>query len=1082
MALKRINQSPTIADTIVFDIPTPDSQGCFDSEEYQLQGGPYKVDKVTIYHIDIDYNSQNYEQYDKNIYDTNDWNAYELAKKNACNAPTDDNILVLTQAQQKLILNAKEQVIYYNSADAVAIIGNDLNPAWLSSDTDNAFITRIDEDSDGNPQYGHFELHWEPKGMREGDYFICWTWTPNPAGDSLTAHMHFTLYGNTQLTTSIPSHYTPKDKYETLLERYLPEMYKISISDADIAPQVFQELNMAIAKGFTFLEDMGNQIIDLQDANAINESLLPYLSNLFNLRLKSNDPTLWRAQIKRAVPLFKKKGTLSALQEAFHLAGMTLNKFTRMWQVISLYTWQELFNITDEEELTFSLEKNAILPVDTNNFEVYYRAAESEVWTQLTTDYVYFTSIDGNTTVTWVGHELSFNPIVLEEGDSFRVIYLYNLVPDISSQLIENYIRTLPLADSRDERDQDCPLKNWNARLIEEDDSMFDVVIQTRHPYHDPLIYGWVRTEFPYSENIYNMDEYNGSTRESKNPCDIDCQFLDPCLYCQSSKFTIDVEIEKLSNDRILETQEIIQEFVPFHAVMHAVNFSGGINEYLANPEETIEMLVHTNVDEFTVAGGGQMIFMRTMDLSKEIDRDDLAIKTIVATDLNGTVYNDNVVLFSPDEKLSGIGLNHQSVDIDAGVRRNNLLEVLAPSSNAGEYTVSSPSNNHAVVGGTIGENPLNTKEFTFRLSNEIYYFTPTSTSVELSFQDDNVNFVLLNAKSKWDVNENPHHIDTGDAWYITIPSYSENPYVIKEILYDGSLLLEDTIPSTLPVIEDDNISYTLYNGSGIVQATSITGSWVKTGRGILNLINDGTMNDVRNVFKIGDYIKILTSQYQVSGYVYNKTHLLYLDNYNATAMSGISVIGYRRLITGARGYFQYIGMNLQTTINYEQTLSINNGANPPAEMLENNSFKENYLILIGSDYYAVSEWDETTITLNGPYRSWKTLSAGGTPSTAFSILQYEKQSVNIDERPYMPSKPPGHYFGKIEATEENWESDKLDRGDNEVIEIAIQNAPSTSFLALTLNQKKKGDELQELQGMEESISYKIEFAKPGEI
>jgi len=52
---------------------------------------------------------------------------------------------------------------------------------------------------------------------------------------------------------------------------------------------------------------MANQLIDLFDANALHESLLNYLSNLFAIKLRSSDPTLWRRQIKEAIPLFKKR-------------------------------------------------------------------------------------------------------------------------------------------------------------------------------------------------------------------------------------------------------------------------------------------------------------------------------------------------------------------------------------------------------------------------------------------------------------------------------------------------------------------------------------------------------------------------------------------------------------------------------------------------------------------------------------------------------------------------------------------------------------------------------------------------------
>jgi len=1088
VALKRINQSPKITDEVVFDLPTPDADGCFNSAEYQARGGPYKVDKVVIYHVEIDQNAPNAEEYEKNLYESEKWTAYEAARAAACDSPTDDNLFALTQAQEALVVSAKQENIYYRSAEVVAKFGTSEDPAWLSSDTDNAFIIHIDEDADGNPQYGHYELHWEPKGVREGDYFICWTWTPNPAGDSLTAHTHFTLFGDTQLTTSIPSHYTPEGKYETLLDRYLPEVYKTSLSDSDIAPRVFHELNAAIAKGFIFLEDMANQMVDLQDANTIHESLIPYLSNLFNLRLKSDDPTLWRAQVKRAIPLFKKKGTLSALQEAFNLAGMNLTKFTKLWQVISLYTWQEAFDIEDEDELTFVLDKNAVLPIDVSNCEVYYRPADSDSWTQLTTDYLVFDTDQGETTITWIGHELSYNPIVLEEGDTIRVIYPHTAVPDSAAQTIEDYVRELPLADQRDHRDQDCPLKNWNVRVIEEDDPMFDVVIPTRHPYHDPLIYGWVRTEFPYSENIYNMEEYNGSTRESCNPCDIDCQFLDPCLYCQSSKFIVDVEVERLSNDRILETQEILQEFTPFHAVTHAINFTGAVNEYIALPEETVEALVHINTDEITVAGGAQMIFMRTMNLAKEIDRNDLALKTTVATQTGGTAYNDEIVLFSPDIKLEGIGMNHQSPDSPPGVMWNNYLEVLAPSANSGTYRLGEPDKHNATVtkiSGSIGESPLDTQEFTFRLSNEIYELGSVDVLVEFCLTDATVDFEEINVKSTRDVNDNPHHIDAGSAWKVKIPAYSATPYTVKEIQADGSLLLEDSTPGTLPTSVQTGMPYTLYDGDDNIKATSSAGAWEKTGRGVVDLTGDSTMTDVRDVFRTGsgtgrDYIDVGGTQYAVSGYVYDETHYLYLANYDVAAVGGTTITGYRRLVDGARGYFNYRGLKLKTgTTDFESDLEINNGANPPAEMLENDSFKENFLILIDSEYYAVSEWDAETITLSGPYRSWKTLTPGGGTSVTYSILQYEKVEADIDERPHLLVPVPGHYFGKIEATNTIWEQDKLDRSDNEVIEISIEEAPATPLMAHMLNNKGSG--VEESQGQEEAISYAIEWAPEGE-
>ena len=94
------------------------------------------------------------------------------------------------------------------------------------------------------------------------------------------------------------------------------------------------------SKGFTFIEDQANSAIDLLDANATHEQILPLLGNMFNVRLKSNDPTLWRRQIKQSVPNYKQKGTYKGLKIAFNQAGIDLKKFTRLCNVIWSQSWK----------------------------------------------------------------------------------------------------------------------------------------------------------------------------------------------------------------------------------------------------------------------------------------------------------------------------------------------------------------------------------------------------------------------------------------------------------------------------------------------------------------------------------------------------------------------------------------------------------------------------------------------------------------------------------------------------------------------------------------------------------------------
>jgi hypothetical protein len=130
--------------------------------------------------------------------------------------------------------------------------------------------------------------------------------------------------------------------------------------------------------------------------------------------------------------------------------------------------------------------------------------------------------------------------------------------------------------------------------VIEEDDPMFSRIIADRHPFHDPVVFGKVRSTFMYSEKIYNMDTYDGSLRDSKNFCDIDRDFLDSCSSCLGSKFSVDLEITNLSTERIQEAYEIIEEFSPFHATLHTMNIRGAIKDFVLSPVDSIESKIES--------------------------------------------------------------------------------------------------------------------------------------------------------------------------------------------------------------------------------------------------------------------------------------------------------------------------------------------------------------------------------------------------------------------------------------------------------------------------------------------------------
>lgn len=1052
MATLTINDNPTISDSIVFSLETPDYQGCFSAN-------PYKVNKLVIYYVERDFNSGNLSTYINKEYEQTNLKAAKEAEVIACTYPTEDNILNAKKLRAIAESNSVSSPFNFTQANPVLVLGNDEFPAWLSTDLDNAFLELSDDT-------GIFNYTWNPLGMREGDYFICWTWTPLIAGDSLSSHLKFSLKSDTQLTTSIPSHFTNPEKYKTLLERYTPEMFKMVISNGDRTPDVLEKFNLAIADGFNLLEDLANQMVDLQDSNSIHESLIPYLSNLFDLKLKTSDPTRWRGQIKRAIPLFKSKGTKKSLKEALDHAAITLTKLSQLWEITSSYTWQESFKFKDD--LSFVLNKVA-LDVDYDNFELWIRPNDSDEWIALSADYVEFETSEGVTTMTWVGNTLSIAPIDLIEDDEIRVLYKYNEIPDPSAQTIEEYIRSLPLMDQREERDQIYPLKNWNVRVIPEDDPLFPIIIPNRHPYHEFLVYGKVRTEFPYSENIYNMEEYNGSNRNSKLPCDIDRDFIDPCSACISSSYNVDLEIENLSDDRIFEAKEVIREFSPFHSILHTLNFTGGVSEYVESPIEEIEVLISIEGNEFVIGGEGQTYFNRIMKLveTNGIGRGDLADSELITTE-SGIAYNDYIVVFSPGNKLDRLGMA-----LDGSAK----MHILSPSSLAGEFTLFNPVNNTVEIDLSSGQpdpvtepiddcntffandNTLNTCAFAYDINNLVLDGTLCNITQDnlFYFKDETNDLSTFSIKSIFDVNQGL----VDNPWKILIPTYSMTAYEIHDILPDGMIILinHGGLPSSTT-----SISYTLQNELGASQLVATTGEIITTNRGRVTALSS-TVLPISNIVKLDNtfYFKVNSDQYLIDGFVPDTDDQFYIKNYNDGDINSANLRVDKKIVTEGVGYLSHRGLKIQLPGNLESSLGIQNGTNSLVvsdDGVENDGFKENFIIVINGENYFIGEIDGnnpsgfTTISLFGSNHYWKTLDAGGT-SVSVSIYQYFKNGATIEGQQY---DLPQHTFSILDRSGSNI----ISGVDNDTQEVT----------SLSTN----GNETLEVIRQTESVSYVIEY------
>ena len=892
MATRKINEKPRITDTVVLELKTP-VNSCFLAD-------PFRIDNVKIYFVARNFSTAQTKSFDKASPDKDALAKADAAEKEACDNPGDEALEAeAVQLRDEANVTGTINTFFYDNSESIKIAGTTARPAWLgtASDEDNLLI-KVEEDEDGNPLFGNFQYNWEPEFAREGDYFVCWTWTPLEAGDTLSDNFHFTLFGDTQVTTSIPTHRTVDGKYDTLMDRYIPNMYKQIICEGDLGPETLERFNGAVGDGFAFQEDQVNQLVDLIDSNAVHESMLSLLGNLFGLKLRSNDPTRWRRQIKRAVPIFKKKGTKSGLEEALTQAGITLTDCVSLWQVVSESTYCESFLVTEGQD-TFALSQ---IPIDlsisdTDNFDLSILLEGTDEFIDLTPDYVTF-SIDGegDPIMTWVGDSLSVSPIILEAGDILKVLYK---IAEPDSQSVEDYIRSLDLMDQR-AATITYPPKNWNVHVIAENDAMFDVIISDRHPFADPVIFGQIRTEIPYSENIYNMEEYNGSKRDSTSPCHIEKEFVDECSYCRSSKFNIDVEIEELSDDRISEAMEIIKEYTPFHAITHRINFGGAINEFIAPAEETIEIIVRWDMTQSVFAGNGvQQIFSRAMDHphdpTVQIFRDELATAAVVGSE-TVTAANNDVVLYSAGANFSIPELD-VAYDVPSFPARppqlfDNILEILSPHAHSGVYTdaIDDPGKDIvAVIGMT---EPITSSEFTFKLSNVTYDNGGGASIFKDNLYrlgDSSVDF--SNVKGTWDVANDPDY--AGGAWEVSIPAYSGTAYTIERVGTDGRIIFDDHTPGSLPSVDTSSITYDLLDDTAAIIDSGTAGELEVELRARIEVIDAG-IDEIRNYVRRGDFMANTAApvapleQYEVIGFITGELKKFYVRS-DATLDASLS-------------------------------------------------------------------------------------------------------------------------------------------------------------------------------------------------
>ncbi len=1028
MAIKKYYENPKVTDQIEFDLFAPDADGCFDQD-------PFKFDNIKIYFVERDLNNLKNEASLVDSFDIDAQKAYLEAQQKACENPTQTNIANAQKLKDAFDAGSIININYYTEANIVYNNGSSTNPLWVrDGDNSESVLTKIIQE-DSEIQNGYFKFIWTPGSIREGDFYICYTYTPNMSGDSISEYLHFYVQSNIANEVANPAHITKPEKYITLLDRYLPEMYKETYAKNDLTISTITRLNEAIASGFTEVENLANQLIDIIDANATQEPLLGFLANFFGLKLRSTDLTQWRKQIKKAVPVFKMKGTLKGLEEALMDAGIRLNKYTQFWQTGTDFSYTETFTFADS--YSFTLTKVS-LAINSTYFKIYKRspsATNTAYVEQLLTDITIETN-SGVSTMTWIG-----DPLI--PGDVLRITYQTKVFANGTEISIYNYIQTLPLADTRDDRNFDYPPKDWNTRLIADDDVLFDVVVPVRNPFVPELNFGKVRTQFPYSENVYNMEEYNGSLRDSKFPCDIDKSFIDPCRSAISAYYMLDVDIADLSNTRLTECQEIVADYTPFHATLHTLNFTGSFEDFVLPPIENVEVLVKYNGSDVTIVGMAQTVFNRAMQYGLQVNavyRDSLANMTLIQSG-SAVAFNDYINLFCPEVAFDQLGLSQTPI--------NTLLEILSPAFYSGEYTVSNPNNNYVRLEDAISE-PLNTSNFSFRLSNIMFIdidfdivqandYTLTDDSTDLSFYD---------IKSVWDV-ENGY---ATDPWQIRITStgltYDILDFTDNVITLDNDGTLSNTSVS--------GIEYVLLNEADVEILSSNAGDYVVTKFGKVTVPPSLMIEDVRNILVKNNYFywDSDNSQYEFHTFIDGETQSFLIKDWDSGTQNNQSGKILQRLVDENIGSFVYDGMKITKPVSWPVF-------NASAFEWDNQNFKENYILVIsGSNYYFIDEAvdGDGCLHIGGKFLDFGVASGS---STNYSLYQFSKETITL--------------FGE--------ELYDLSRNGQEIINSSTETGAGFAMSSMSLNDNSGVNEyLKNLESVKFKIEYKDGNTQQGEI
>ena len=908
---------------------------------------PHKITRVELYYLDIITNdSKNEKELDFD-------NAYhrELAAdlQVLCREPTNSNEEKYHKTKSKLdtlLVNSKlfsrrPVLKFHDGKDSDPLFQNKSRSTNLSvSEKDRWFTYTIPPN----------------ENLTQGNYFLKVWYLREELSNREYITLNFLLEDN--IRSSFPVQSIAEQKYQTLLEEMLPEIYKTKQSDHDVTPDVLRRLHNAIGKGFFEVEKHASQLISLFDANSVHKTQLPRLAALFSQKLYSQQPSLWRRQIRRAVPTFKSKGTKKGLIEAAACAGFHITEIDSLWQVQDRYKYvQELVFYPDE---VYEFKKPNF-----NNAETIVEKYDTTTKAFVLTDakVLLSTETDGSQQFS-----IQLGNDTLSPTDSVKITYP-TLPENHPSQVHSEPISQLPLSDKRSYSTGQLPPKDWNTRLISKKHPHFLSIVDELHPYHPDVVFGQIRSQFPYGEKAYNMDAYDGSLFDTTIPCQMENTFQEPCGRCLSSWVNFSVMVEDLSQEKIDEFFEICESLLPAHIRVHQVSFGGAFNSFQMAPVDELFITAQHSIKSETLSDSAKTIFNRYMSLSggnsPRVRRDDISQPFQSKAIKKGKLYNTDLLLNTKGGVLALSEINY----------KNNLLVIPSHYTSAGRYTVE----------GSDGDDLVVKSEKRFIHGDQSFRFSLKSLLAPNLVLQLRQQYKLSFEVKEITTDLNLQKLDEYE--FIGIASNGSKQQLRNvEVRGNRIFSLQDNT-FNIQKLQIHNKKQQIFLES-IVFNSSVT----PIGLGIVNESQRKYFNEVG---KVGHFLRVDDQFYKIENLFKDSFQI---NGYQSGGRSDQVSDLYVQHVESSEGSFFYKGFELELNEPAHLALGLpedflskgllGKNTNPDQNL-------ENYLIKIEEDFYKIEVLTNNSLYLQGPFRRLGTKPNGG-DNVNYVVYHFRSKDVDL--------------------------------------------------------------------------------------